>query len=192
MNAKSSITRRDTLRQFGGIAAVAATAATASTPALADTAAEINAGVNAALPELYAAYPGSEGIAQRAAGALIIPRIVKAGFFVGGAYGEGALIVNGRTESYWSYGAASFGLQFGAQKTRQALFFMTQEALDRFRTAEGFEIGVDAEVTLVDSGVGVELDTTGSQAPILAFVFSRQGLLGGASLGGGKYTPIIR
>ena len=192
MRSTPTITRRDALRRFGagGAAAVAATSLT--TPALADTAAEINAGVNAALPELYAAYPGSEGIAQRAAGALVIPRIVKAGFFVGGAYGEGALIVQGQTESYWSYGAASFGLQFGAQKTRQVLFFMTQEALDKFRTSTGFEIGVDAEVTLVDSGVGVELDTTGSQAPILAFVFSRQGLLGGASLGGGKYTPIIR
>ncbi|MDP4797028.1 MAG: lipid-binding SYLF domain-containing protein, partial [Rhodospirillales bacterium] len=51
----------------------------------------------------------------------IFPSVIKAGFFVGGEAGNGLLMV--RTGSGWSapafytMGAGSFGLQFGAQDT---------------------------------------------------------------------------
>lgn len=190
MNASGNISRRAAVL---GLAAGAGAAALGAAPAArAATAGEINAGVTASLNELFAVQPGARGLYDKAIGVLIIPQVIKAGFIVGGAYGEGALLLRGRTDSYWSYGAASIGFQAGGQSTRQALFFMTQTALDQFLRDDGFEVGADAEITLITTGLEVAVDSTEARSPIIAFVFGRKGLLGGASLQGGKYSRIIR
>lgn len=160
--------------------------------AAAETAREIDASVDAALQELFRTVRGSRGLYSRASGVLVIPNVVKAGFVVAGAYGEGALRIAGRTDSYWSYAAASVGFQAGAQSTRQALFFMTRESLNAFRYSSGFEVGADAEVTLIDRGLEASIDTTSENRPILGVVYGRQGLMGGASLQGGRYERIDR
>jgi lipid-binding SYLF domain-containing protein len=85
----------------------------------------------------------------------------------------------------------SFGLQFGAQTTSNALFFMTQDALDRFQRAEGWKVGVDAEVTWPGDGRTVQTDSTVNNAPVIGIVFNQDGLLIGASLEGGKYSRIV-
>ncbi len=175
-----------------GAAALAAPAALSSGRAEAKTAAEINSGVNEALEELFAVNPGARSLYNDARGVLVIPEIVKAGFVLGGAYGEGALQVNRQIVSYWSYGAASVGLQIGAQKTRQVLFFMTEDALSTLRSGEKAEVGADFEVTVIDAGAEAALDTTQATKPVIAMVYGRQGLLAGASLAGGGYTRIIR
>lgn len=190
-NAHDRVTRRKALAQFAGVGALAAAGLSAG-PAAARTAAEIDAGVRAARSELFAARPGAQDLYRRASGALFIPEVVKAGFVLGGAYGEGALLVGGRTQSYWSYASASIGFQLGAQRTRQALLFMTPQALDAFRFGNGFEVGADAEVTVIDDGAEVAVDTFQETQPIIAFVYGREGLLGGASLQGGKYERIAR
>jgi len=46
---------------------------------------------------------------------LIFPRVLKAGFGIGGEYGEGALYVNNEKVEYYSTASASIGLQIGAQ-----------------------------------------------------------------------------
>src|SRR5262245_43416710 len=64
--------------------------------AKAGSAYEINAGVNATLDRLFYQFPGTQALAARAAGILVFPTVIKAGFGVGGEYGEGAMRVGGR------------------------------------------------------------------------------------------------
>ncbi|MEM6906162.1 MAG: lipid-binding SYLF domain-containing protein [Pseudomonadota bacterium] len=156
--------------------------------------AQIDADVSESIQTMYSRLPFTRDLANRARGMLVMPGVIKAGFVVGAAYGEGALRLPGdgysRTNRYYSFSSGSVGWQAGAQKTSHALFFMTQSALDRFQAAQGFEVGADAEVTLLDTGVKAEVNTTAAQAPVVAVVFGQQGLLAGASLEGAKYTRI--
>ena len=58
--------------------------------------------------------PGAESFIKKAKGVLIFPQVIKAGFGIGGEYGEGALRIGGKTVEYYSTMAASIGFQFGA------------------------------------------------------------------------------
>ena len=97
-----------------------------------------------------------------------------------------------KKDGYYSVGIASIGLQIGVQTTSHVLFFMTDGALEKFRAADGWEAGVDAEVTFPEKGLSAGLDTTTSEKPVIGVVFAADGLLIGASLAGAKYSPIQR
>jgi lipid-binding SYLF domain-containing protein len=170
-----------------------AIAATLAGPAVRAAEAEvIEARVERALQELFASVEGAAELYESAKGVLIMPDVTKAGLLIGGAYGEGALRVGGQTVGYYAVAAASFGLQVGVQSTKQALFFLTDEALEGFRRADGWEIGADAEFTLPGKGVNIGVDSTTRQAPIVAVVFGQDGIMAGASIEGAKYSPIVR
>ncbi|MEO1774346.1 MAG: YSC84-related protein [Pseudomonadota bacterium] len=186
------ITRRLAL---GG--ALAATALGTHRLAAAAEAEVIDRRVDVALRTLYTEVPGTRELASRAQGILVMPKIVKGGFIVGASYGEGSLRLNtadglGTTAQYYSLGAASVGFQAGIQEASQALFFLSRDALEQFRRADGWEAGADAEVTLVAAGANLGVDSTVTQQPIVAFVFGQSGLLAGASIEGAKYTRIVR
>lgn len=190
-----TITRRRALK-----ALVTSTAATVlpTLPARAADAQVIDARVNVALGQLWKQSPGARELAARAKGMLIMPRVVKGGLIIGGAYGEGALRLNdsvtgyGPSAAYYSVSAASIGLQAGIQKTSHALFFLTDSALQKFRRADGWQIGADAEVTFPDAGLNVGVDSTSFEKPIVGIVFGEDGLLIGASLEGAKYSLLQR
>jgi lipid-binding SYLF domain-containing protein len=183
---------RSLSRRFAMAAIAMATVFSLAAPMKADAAPrpDLDADVQVAISELTAMQPEVASLFDQAEAVLVIPEVIKAGLVVGGAYGEGALIKNGATDSYWSYGAASIGYQLGAQKTRQAMFFMTPTALSEFEANNGFEIGADAEVTVLEAGAEVAVDTTKQLQPIIVIVYGREGLLGGVSLQGGKYTRL--
>ena len=63
--------------------------------------AEVDAEINAALDELYKTSPAAKELASKAKGILVFPSIVKAGFVIGGSYGEGALIIGGKKVQYY-------------------------------------------------------------------------------------------
>jgi lipid-binding SYLF domain-containing protein len=188
-----TITRRSALTALAAI-----TATLPGLPARAADAATINARIKVALDRLWSDVPSARDIASRARGMLVMPEVVKGGFIVGGAYGEGALRLNDPVQGYeknggyYSVGAASVGLQIGVQSTSHVLFFMTDEALEKFRRADGWEIGADAEVTFPDKGLNAGIDTTSFEKPVIGIVFAEDGLLFGVSLEGAKYSPINR
>ena len=88
--------------------------------------------------------------------------------------------------------AAGFGLTFGAAEFNQALFFMTAQALQDFRVADGWELGVDAAVVVDRDGAAAGLTSTQINRPITEVVFGQRGLIADASLAGAKYSRIIR
>ena len=121
-----------------------------------------------------------------------MPDVTKGGFIVGGSYGEGALKIGGQTADYYSVAAASVGLQAGLQTTKHALFFLTDDALAKFQLNDGWEVGADAEVTVLDEGANLGVDTTSYKNPVVAVVFGQSGVLAGASIEGAKYSLIRR
>jgi lipid-binding SYLF domain-containing protein len=156
----------------------------------AKTAQEIDAGVNAVLDRFTAQVKGSRQLLQTAKGVLVFAGVIKAGIGVGGEYGEGALRIRGRTAAYYSIASASIGLQLGAQKKDIVIVFLQDEALKKFQASEGWQVGVDGSVVLVDLGAGASLDTTKINQPIVGFVIGQKGLMYNLTLEGSKISKL--
>lgn len=151
---------------------------------------EINAGVKAAMARFKKQVKGGTEYLKGAKGVLVMPNITKAGFVVGGTYGQGALQVGGKTVDYYSLAEGSVGWQIGAKKYDMVILFMTDEVLNKFRSGENWEAGLDAEVTLIEVGAEASVETLRSQHPIAGFIFDQKGLMGGLSVKGAKFTKI--
>ena len=156
-----------------------------------DAAQKIDARVDAALEHMFATYPGTRDLADKAAGMLVMPLITKAGLGIGGAYGRGALRVGGVTVDYYMATKASIGLQIGAQQYAHVLFFMTEDALAEFRASPGWAVGANVEYVLKDRAENISADTVTATSPVIAIVFGQAGLIAGATIEGTKYTRII-
>ena len=162
-----------------------------SSSAIAASAEQINIEVDAALEDFSKNIRGGQKFLARSKGVLVFPSVIKAGIFVGGEYGEGALRVNNATVDYYNTVAASIGFQLGAQSKTMVLVFLTDSALSQFRKGEGWEVGVDGSVALVEWGMGEDLSTTEFDDPIIGFVFNNQGLMYNLTIEGSKFTKII-
>ncbi len=175
---------------FAGLSSLALTAACGN--GIASRGSDvIDARVDATLNHLYSNYPNTRGLADKAAGMLVMPLVTEAGFGVGGAYGRGALQVEDVTVDYYSTAKANIGLQIGAQQYAHVLFFMTENALLDFRRSSGWAAGADIEYAVLDEGGSVAAETTTALAPVIAVVFAQAGLRVGATLEGTKYSRII-
>ena len=154
------------------------------------TAEEINASANATTQQFKKDVKGADEFLKVAKGMLIMSDITKAAFVIGGQYGTGALRVDGKTVDYYSLVSGSLGFQIGAEKYDMVILFMTEEALKKFRSSEGWEAGVDGEITLIDVGAAGSVETLRSQHPVVGFVFDQKGLMAGVSIKGAKLTKI--
>ncbi len=160
--------------------------------ASAASAEEINIRVNATLNMFCKEVAGSSEFLKKAKGVLVFPNVIKAGFGVGGEYGEGALRVDGKTVEYYSTVAASIGFQLGAQSKSIVLVFLKSEALSDFRKSHGWKAGVDGSVALIKWGMGEDINTIDIKDPIVGFVFSNKGLMYNLTIEGSKFTKIVR
>ena len=113
---------------------------------------ELNANIRAAITELKT-NPAADELAQASAGMLVFPKVVKGGFIVGGEYGKGALLVGGSIIQYYRLASVSVGFQAGGQARSRVLLFMTPAALEEFRYSDGWEVGVDGSITVIQFGV---------------------------------------
>jgi lipid-binding SYLF domain-containing protein len=170
-------------------AAAASIALLGSTRAsAASDAAEIDRGATAALRRLDRADHRAAALGPKAAGILIFPKIIKAGFIFGAQGGKGALRISGRTQRYYTIAAASFGLQAGVEWFSYALFFMNGSALRYLDQSDGWAVGSDPNVAIIDRGVGATIDSTTLAKQVIAFPFGLNGLMAGISLQGSKIT----
>lgn len=151
----------------------------------------LEARVDAARSYLLSTYPQLADLEQSASGVLWMPLMTEASLGIGGAYGQGALRIGGKTADYYSASQASFGFQIGAQQYAHALFFNTPDALAMFRAADGWVAGADARFALPTQGGTIGADTLSSTLPIQPVIFGQSGLIAGASIVGTKYTRII-
>ncbi|HTH62060.1 MAG TPA: YSC84-related protein [Paraburkholderia sp.] len=152
---------------------------------------EIDAGVDSTLARLFNTVEGSRELIGKSRGVLVFPSVIAAGFWIGGQYGNGALRVDGRTTGYYSTAGGSFGLQIGAQSKAIIFAFMSQPALDRFLSSQGWSAGADATVALVTVGANGKVDTSTATSPVQAFVLTNAGLMAGVSLEGTKVSRLL-
>jgi lipid-binding SYLF domain-containing protein len=150
----------------------------------------IDAEVDAALSRLYAQDPGARELVAKARGTLVFPSVISAGFVVGGSYGEGALRIHGRNERYYKTAAGSVGLLAGAQSKAVYLLFMSQEALDKFMASNGWTVGADASVAMINVGANASADSASAQQAVIGYVLTTGGLMANLSLEGTKISPL--
>jgi lipid-binding SYLF domain-containing protein len=147
---------------------------------------------------------------KSAYGYALFPTIGKAGFFVGGAYGEGLAFVNSKQVGSLKMTQFTFGLQLGAQGFSQIIFFENEQAFKDF-TNGNFEFSAQASAVAITAGVSAEANTGGGMAAgasggqnnattvsqgyrkgLAIFTIAKGGLMYEAVLGGQKfkYTPM--
>lgn len=154
------------------------------------TAAQINRDAQSALQKLYTKTPSARMLGEKAKAILVFPSITKGGFIVGGQYGEGALIKEGKIIGYYNTVSASYGLQAGIQKYGYALFLMTDAMLAYLDKSGGWELGMAPNIVVVDVGAAAGISTTTAQSDAYAFFFDQKGLMAGLGLQGTKITRI--
>ena len=138
-------------------------------------------------------------------GYALFPTIGKAGFFLGGAYGEGRVYTQGEFIGDTSMMQATIGWQLGAAGYSQVIFFQTSADLDNF-TSGSFEFGAEAQVTVLTAAAKASANTSGSSATasggknnasigssgyykgMATYTITKGGAMYEASLGGQKFN----
>jgi lipid-binding SYLF domain-containing protein len=184
--------KRLPVRLVAACLALSAAIGSPAEQASAATAAELNANGKAALSRLYSQSQRAVRYSRDAHAILVFPKIVKAGFMIGGQGGEGVLFERGKAVGYYKIGAASFGLQAGGQSFSYALFFMNDKALKYLKDSDGWSIGSGPSVVVVDKGAAMSTTSTTLAKDVYAFPFGQKGLMAGLGLEGSKISRINR
>ncbi len=135
---------------------------------------------------------GAEVFLNQAAGYLVFPRVLRAGLGVGAETGEGSMVIGGKTVDYFRITSGSIGFQAGAQARSIVIAFMTQSSLDQFRRSNGWRVGIDGSVALIDIGAGKTIDTQNVRDPVVGFIFGSAGLMYNLTLEGTRFTRISK
>lgn len=158
----------------------------------ADSRSELDRDARAVLNQLIASNASAKKLNEKAIATLVFPLVTKAGFILGGQYGDGVLFKQGRPVAYYNTAGGSYGLQAGAQQFGYVLFFMKEGALSALDSTQGFEVGVGPSVVLVDQGAASSTTTITTQDDIYAFITSQKGVMAGIGIQGNKITKLAK
>ena len=131
---------------------------------------------------------------QNAYGVLIIPDLLKGGFFIGVEHGTGVLLARDPQSGDWSQPAffdlwgGSFGLQFGGQTSDAIFTLMNAGAVQKLMSSR-FQMGADASVAVGELGAGVGAGTTVQFGEDIYAFTRNMGLYGGLALDGTYVMP---
>jgi lipid-binding SYLF domain-containing protein len=153
-------------------------------------ASKIDSEANMALQVFRRDIAGGQRFLDQAAGYLVFPRIIKVGVGIGAETGEGALLIGGRTAEYYRTTSGSIGFQAGAQAKSVVIAFMTQESLKQFRNSNGWKVGIDGSIALIDIGAGKTIDSDNIRDPVIGFIFGSRGLMYNLTLEGSKFSKL--
>jgi lipid-binding SYLF domain-containing protein len=138
-------------------------------------------------------------------GYAVFPMIGKAGFVIGGSYGEGQIYRDDKVTGKSSVIEGSIGFQLGGKAFSEIIFFQDERAYNRF-TSGNFEFDATAQAIVITAGAQAQVGTagigagatagpkTGVQAEtnyvngLATFVHSQGGLMYEFSVGGQKFT----
>jgi lipid-binding SYLF domain-containing protein len=137
-------------------------------------------------------------------GYAVFPTIGKAGFVVGGAYGEGRVYAGGKYVGDTKMTQLSVGWQLGGQGYSQIIFFEDKRAFDEFASGN-FEFGAEAGAVAITAAAGGKATTTGASATasggkkdaatagdyykgMAVFTIAKGGLMYEATISGQKFS----
>ncbi|WP_108508614.1 lipid-binding SYLF domain-containing protein [Polynucleobacter acidiphobus] len=158
----------------------------------ADSRSELDRDARVVLSQLIASNESAKKLSEKAIATLVFPVVTKAGFILGGQYGDGVLFKQGRPVAYYNTAGGSYGLQAGAQQFGYVLFFMKESALSALDSTQGFEVGVGPSVVLVDQGAASSTTTITAQDDIYAFITAQKGVMAGLGIQGNKITKLAK
>jgi SH3 domain-containing YSC84-like protein 1 len=137
---------------------------------------------------------GTSGdLMHRARAIMVVPQLVKGGFFVGGEGGNAVLFQrtgngNWGNPLFYTLGSVSFGLQIGVEVSQVVLFVMSEKALRAWTTDE-VKLGAQAGLTvLVVGSSAAAATTTAGNFDVVAWAKSK-GAYGGITLEGSAIKP---
>ena len=160
--------------------------------AIAQNEGALEANSRTSLSSLESSTPLAKTLGQRAYAVLVFPDVTKAGFLIGGEYGNGVLFRGGKVAGYYNTAGVSYGLQAGAQTFGYAMFFMNEGALRALNAKEGFQVGVGPSVVVIDQGMARSYTSETLTKDAYAFIYGQQGLMAGMGLEGTKITKLKR
>ncbi len=155
--------------------------------------------------ETFRSSPVVRDFFRNSYGYAVFPTIGKAGYVVGGSYGQGQVYRNGEVTGKTSVIEGSIGLQIGAEAFSEIIFFKNKQAYDEFTNGE-FEFDAQAQAVAITAGAQAKAGTAGASAGASAgpktgvqakaayvngmatFVHTKGGLMFEFSVGGQKFT----
>lgn len=149
---------------------------------------QLDQDVQQTLDRLYRSVPASRALADRAEGVLVFPGVLGASFIVGASHGDGSLLIDGTKAGYYTTTSGSIGFQAGAQSQAVIYMLMTEKALNRVRSDNGWSVGASAGVAVADIGANGQITNDTANQEVVAFVMNNQGIQGGVSLNGAKIS----
>ncbi|MBE8189997.1 MAG: lipid-binding SYLF domain-containing protein [Candidatus Thioglobus sp.] len=121
---------------------------------------------------------------DKAYGYAVFPTVSKAGFGLGGAYGEGYVYKKSEFIGSSTLTQITIGFQIGGQAYSEIIFFKDKSALDKF-TDDDFEIGAQISAILLNKGASADADYSDGVA---VFTLPKGGLMYEAAIGGQKFN----
>ena len=116
---------------------------------------------------------------------LVVPSLLKGGFFSGGEGGSGVLLARSASGE-WSYpafftmGAGSIGFQFGAQSSELLLIVLTDKGLTSILDRR-VKVGGEVNAAVGPIGAGLEAATAGSLGTdIISYSIAKGAFVGGS------------
>ena len=159
--------------------------------AQADDRQTIDANTKRAMDWLHDSGRFTSNLVRRAAGVLVFPDMVEMGFGVGGEFGEGALIVDGKTVNYYAIAGTSFDFDASLGYKAEVIVFKTEEALAAFQQTLSWKVGEHANVPMIVSADKAG-ESVGLEHPVVGVIFTDSGLVTNLNLHGSKVTRIAR
>ena len=133
------------------------------------------------------AFGNAHQLIGRAQAVLIVPRLFKGGFIVGGEGGTGVLLARERggqwsDPAFYAIGSASLGFQAGLAQSEMVLLIMTQKGLNAV-LRDQFKVGAQAGIAVANLGSGVE-GAVSAGGPDIVVWSSSSGAYAGVALDG--------
>ncbi len=142
-------------------------------------------------------------------GYAVFPTIGKAGYVIGGSYGEGQVYRGGKVTGTTKVIEGSIGFQLGGKIFSEIIFFLDKRTYAKF-TSGNFEFDATAQAVVITAGGEAQIGTAGASAGASAgprtgvqaetgfingmatFIQTKGGLMYEFSIGGQKFsfTPL--
>ena len=139
--------------------------------------------VQATVADVKKTDPSIQKFFDSAHGYAVFPEIVTAGVGVGGAGGDGEVFENGKFVGYTDLSQGTVGLQLGAQKYGEIIFFENETALTNFKSGT---TEFDARATAVAASAGAAAAANYNNG-VAVFTIPIGGLMAQAAVGGQKF-----
>lgn len=139
-------------------------------------------------------FGNAKTLLRRARAVLIVPNLVKAGFFLGGEGGDGVMLArSGRGTwagpAFYTLASASFGLQIGIQAAEVVMIIESDRAL-RALQSDQFKFGAQAGIAVVTLGASAQAaSSTALDTANIIVWSSSSGAYAGVTLEGSIVKP---